>query len=99
MKIKLPRSQKCTWGPVSQVRPGPQPPLVAQDLQRVRDHHLCPHHWPGICCSSRPLPLLLHQVRPLGAGAQVSHLHTYFYDVYILESCLGHACYLCLPEV
>lgn len=58
----------------------------------------------GLASAIHPLPLALllppSQADPGGqVGVQVTHVHTYFCDVYIHVSCLGHACCMCLPEV
>lgn len=73
---------------------------MAQDLWAVRGHDLCPHHWPGTCSTSLdPCPLPSSKSGPWGVGAQISRVHTYFYDVYIHVSCLGRTCCMCLPEI
>lgn len=88
MKTKLPRKPETPLVPWSRVRPGPQPALVARDLQGVRGHNLCPQPWPGLCGSSLPLTLLLPPSQApgdRGSGLPCAHVFSRCVHTWVLS--------------
>lgn len=88
MKTKLPRKPETPPVPWSRARPGPQPALVARDLQGVRGHNLCPQPWPGLCGSSLPLTLLLPPSQApgdRGSGLPCAHVFSRCVHTWVLS--------------